>query len=90
MERAVIASLFFLVFILVINLLFISPQPALAGLASLDAFPNENLNIGLQTTGELSATDFTEFVASASASNADQIVVCPWCILTPSPATARG
>ena len=73
-ERCVIAALFFVVFLLAINLLFISPQPALADLASLDTFANESLNIGLQTTGELSAFDLTEFVPSVSVSNADQIV----------------
>jgi len=72
-ERWVIASLFSLVFLLVINILFISPQPALADLASLDAFTTETLNIGLQTTGELSAYDLTEFAPPATAPNADQI-----------------
>lgn len=70
-ERWVIASLFFLVFIFVINILFISPQPALA---SLDAFTQDSLNIGLQTTGELSARDLAELVPSASALDSDQIV----------------
>jgi hypothetical protein len=72
-ERVVIASLFLLVFILVFNILFISPQPALADLASLDAFTSETLNIGLQATGELSAFDLTEFAPPASAPEADQI-----------------
>jgi hypothetical protein len=73
-ERWVIASLFFLVFILVINILFISPQPVLADLASLEAFTNGTLNIGLQTTGEVSAYELTEFAPPASAPDADQIV----------------
>jgi hypothetical protein len=70
-ERWVIASLFFLVFIFVINILFISPQPALA---SLETFTQDSLNIGLQTTGELSARDLAELVPPASAPDADQIV----------------
>jgi hypothetical protein len=72
-DRWTIASLFFLVFILVINILFISPQPALADLTSLETFTTETLNIGLQTTGEVSVYGLAEFVPPTNAPAADQI-----------------
>jgi hypothetical protein len=73
-ERTVLACLCLLVFLVFINLLFISPQPALAGLTPLEVITGDSQSIGLQATGELSDFDLTKLVPAASAPDADQIV----------------
>ena len=73
-ERIVVGFLFAIVFLLVSLSLLLNPQPAQAALTTYESPSGGGQKLALQTTGEITAVDLSNFIIAADDIETDQIV----------------
>jgi hypothetical protein len=73
-ERIVVGFLFSIVFLLVSLFLLLNPQPAQAALTPFENPSGGGQRLGLQTTGEFTEIDLSNFITAADVIEEDQIV----------------